>query len=398
MKAQKRFLFILSSVSIFLLTGCDSGFQKMESSEYGVVFTSLPRFLGGGVREKVLEPGEMEFFFPWDVLYRVDTSVKSISWGARGEESQDSDTLSKEHRNSETSPNTTAKESPEDYVETRTLDGNEVGLAITVQYHLNPEKVRDIVQTVGVEEAKIRELVRTVARADIRTRMNTLKTSGFFSPDKRQAAVEQVKTSIAARLEPEGIIIDDVIYNDHRFERRLADGTFDRSYQEQIDRTQELDQRRQQEEKKIKAIVAQKDAELNAAQQNVNREIQEAEGFERQSQLRGDSYYKASVNKAEQILAVGNAEVEGLSKQIEALSGPGGEALLRLTLVQELLKRNPKFVLVNGAQNGQTGIDINRLDTNDLIREIGIAAAAEESNKPKETKDVKKSPAPAGTN
>ena len=44
---------------------------------------------------------------------------------------------------------------------------------------------------------------------------------------------------------------------------------------------------------------------------------------------------------------MGFGEVEGLKKQIEALSGPGGEALLRLSLMKALLANHPQFVVLD---------------------------------------------------
>ncbi len=320
---------ILLSFFVLTLSACQSGFQTMESSEHAIVFNALPRFVGGGIREKTLEPGEMEFIFPWQSLYRIDTSVQSISWGdvGRGD-----------------------NKAVEDLVETRALDGNEVGLSIIVQYKINPKMLEHVVTKIGPSNDHVRRLVAAIARADIRTHMNMLRTRDFFSPNERQAAVVRVEEALKSRLEPEGIIISSVIYNDHRFERRLADGTFDRSYQEQIDKTQALNQETQQEKKKVAAVVERKKQEFNEEQARVNRVLEDVEGYKRQASLRGDAYFKAKENKAEQITAVGMAEVEGLKKQIAALSGPGGKALLRLTLVQALIANNPKFVLVNSAQ------------------------------------------------
>jgi len=350
-KYRNVFLLPLTFFAALVFTGCDSGFQTMGESEYGVVFVEMPRFLGGGLKETVLIPGEGEFVWPWESVYRVDTSFHRLAWGGIGE----GDNVK-----------------VEDYVETRAQDGNEVGLAFTIQYHIDPKKVRHVIQNVALEGAGVRMLVESVARADIRTHMNRLNTREFFNPVARQGAVEQVKKALNVRLNPEGVIVDAVIYNDHRFERRRLDGTIDRVYQEQIDKTQALNQIREQEIKKIDVVKARKQQELSQEQAKVNRLVEEAKGFKHQSISRGDAYFQAKTNKAEQVLSVGLAEVEGLKKQIEALSGPGGEALLRLSLVKELLRNSPNFVVINSSQGGQLGVDINQIDTNELLRQIGV--------------------------
>ena len=356
-----------------LFTGCDTvsesvgGFQTIGGGEHAVVFSALPRLLGGGIEaDRILRPGEKELVLPWERLYRLDTTVQSIGWGGMGQGNDG------KH---------------EDYVETRTLDGNEVLLAVTIQYHISPEKLGYIVQHVGTTNESIRQLISAAARADIRTHTNTLKTQGFFQPNERDKAVARVKASINERLNPEGIIVDDVIYVDHRFERRLADGSSDHAYQEQIDSTQAMVQEIQKEEKNVHTVEEQKRREFNETQAVVNRKIEEAEGYRRQAQLRGDGYLKRKRNEAEQISVVGNAEVEGLKKQIEAMSGPGGRALLRIAIAKELIKKNPNFVLVNSANGEKGGIDLNRIDTNELLRQAGVFAIAGEA-----ARDGKKAP------
>lgn len=337
-------------------TGCDGGFQKVDPGYYGVVFADLPTFLGGGLSERVLEPGEMEFVFPWQTLYRIRTTRQTIGWGGVGQ-----------------GDNTDR----EDYVETRTLDGNEVGLAISVDYRINPERIHHIIQKVGTRDEAIRQLMSAVARADIRTQMNSLRTGDFFDPVKRQEAVERVKTALNSRLEREGIIVEAVIYLDHRFERRLPNGGIDRRYQEQIDETQRFNQETLQEQKKIETVKEAKNREFNEVKATVNRVKETAEGEKRQAVLRGDAALNTQRNAAEQITAVGMAEVEGLRKQIEALSGPGGKALLRLQVVRELIAGGAKFVVVNSS-GAKGGVELNRMDTNELLRQAGVFAVNQE--------------------
>lgn len=351
---MKKLLALLLVASA--LSGCT--FEKMGDTEYGVVFRRLPRIMLGGIKSKVIEPGEMEAVYLWEELYRFDTSVQSISWGAleTGDQSE-----------------------KEDYVETRALDGNEVGLAFTVRYHIDPKQVSHVLQYVGPTNENVRKLVWAAARADIRTHMNVLKTGDFFNSEVRNKAVEQVKEALNRRLNPEGIIVDLVVYQDHRFERRLADGTYDRTYQKLIDETQTTNQKTEQEEKRIATVIAGKKREFNEEQARVNRLLEEAEGYKEQSRLRGDGYFEAKRNLAEQVRAVGMAEVEGLRKQIAALNGPGGKALLRLTLVKELLKSDPKFVVVNSAKGaGGVGFDLNRVDTNLLLEQSGVFSGGQD--------------------
>jgi regulator of protease activity HflC (stomatin/prohibitin superfamily) len=362
MKGLVRSILVLTLT--LSLSACDSGFQTLEAGEYGVKFSKLPPLTGGGVNNKVIEPGEKTFVMPWEDLYRVDTTIESISWGSRGQES---------------------RPSVEDSVQTRTVDGNEVLLAITVQYHINPEKVKHIIQYVAGEKDSIHERVRTlvssVARADIRTHMNVLSTRDFFSQEQRQIALDRLREAMNARLVDEGIIIDSVIYNDHRFERVLSDGTVDDSYQQKIDQTQATNQETEQEVKRISVVVEEKKILFNEEQARVNREIEEAKGRKNQAVLRGDSYFKARSLESERVRTVGKEEIEALKKRIDALEGPGGEALLKMEIAEEIIKANPKFFIVNQGDGTDGNLGVQRTDTNELLRQIGILEGLKEEKK-----------------
>ena len=357
---MRKYIKILSFV--FLLqfsTACS--LETMDAGEYGVLFDELPRAIGGGVSDSVVGPGETRFVWIWQTLYRVDTTFQVIGWGEQGKG---------------TNPRHA------DYVETRAKDGNEVGLAVSIRYHVEPSKIKHVIQKVGQTNEEIRKLIAAVARADIRTHMNILNTRDFFRQDKRASAVEQVKHAMNARLKPEGILIDAVIYTDHRFERSMGDGQApDSSYQKQIDETQAKNQETEREEKRRAAIVQQKGKEKEVEQARFNRQIESSKGFRRQAQKKGESYLEAKKNEAAQITTAGLNEVEAMKKRIEALSGPGGKALLRLDIAKALAKSKPNFVLLNSASKGGNGVELNKVDVNQLLNQTGFFAAVNEGMK-----------------
>lgn len=333
------------------LSGCDGcGFQTMGSSETGVIFSALPPFLGGGVRNKIISPSEKEFVWPWETLIRVDTGVQSISWGGVGEGD---------------------KEDVEDFVQTRALDGNEVKLAMTVRYRVIPEKVSYVVQNVGMTESRVQQVVSSLAVADIRTHMNILKTEDFFNRTQLQTAVDQVRDALNARLIPEGIRIESVLYDSHVFARKRPDKTLDTSYQDQINETERTKQKTEQERNRNRTVEEEMKREYAQAEGEYQRVKEDADGKLRQAKERGDAQFAALEKDAERIYAVGMAEAEGMRKQIEALSGPGGKSLLRLEIVKSLLFSSPKFVVLNSESNS-SGLAVNRVDTNDLIQQLGV--------------------------
>lgn len=346
---------IIRSIILLLLAavvaGCDTGFRQMNTSEFGVRFRRLPRVVGGGIGATPILPGQMSVVWPWETIYRFDTAVKSVSWGDQGK----GDDASRA-----------------DYVHTRASDGNEVALGVTVRYRVKPEPeaLRFLVQNVATDDEGVRQLVTTVARADIRSRMNRLRTSAFLDPNERYKAVREVQESMISKLGHYGISVESVNLDEFRFERQKEDGTIDASYQDRLKEIQRLKQDTERENSRIKTVEAKKQQELNEAQGEVNRRIAEADGYKKQAEYRGGSYFEAKKNEADSILAKGKAEVEGVQQRVNALQGPGGRAILKLEVAKALMKNDPKFMVLS--EGSQGGIRVEKSDINELIGQLGV--------------------------
>lgn len=342
---------ILGLVILIGFTGCDLdiGFKTLASTEYGVVFRTLPTALGGGLSRKVRRPGEAFFLWPWDSVYTIDTRIRNIEWGRR-----DSEDLS-------------------GWVQTRALDGNEVSLAVRIQYNIDvePEKLRRLVQEVGTDNEAIERLVIETARADLRQYMNKLKTEDFISEKAKYTGERDVQQNMSERLEKYGINVKSINLKEHRFARIQNDGEIDESYQERINQVKIIEERTVRERLRNDTVIAEKQKQYHLEQAKVNRLVAEAQGYLNQAKIRGDAYLQSQKNEADAILAAGTAEVQGLIEKIEALSGPGGRALLKLELSRALMKSNPSFVLMGNGKGGD-GIEVNRIDTNELLGQFGV--------------------------
>jgi regulator of protease activity HflC (stomatin/prohibitin superfamily) len=346
-----RYLLIILSLTFIGCGGIwEYGFQTLQAAEYGVVFSKMPQLLGGGLKEKIIGPGEKEFILPWQTLYRVDTSIQLLDWGGGIDgAAQDSS-----------------------YVETRTIDGNEVSLRIIVQYHVDPAKVGYVIKRVGTSREQIGLLVAAIARSDIRTHMNSLSTSDYIR-GTRQEALDSVKESMSNRLNPEGIIIDAVIYKDHQFERQLdetqvaaSEGNIEtKSYQREIDRIQEVRQLIEQEPKRRAALLREKGKLLAEAKGIVNEQRASAAGYEQTTKLDGEAEFERLKNQALQIVDSGRNEVISMEKLVSALSGPGGAALLKLELAKKLSEHQRKFYLLN--PGGGNSLNLSTTNLNEFM-------------------------------
>ena len=337
----------------FFVSAC----QQMGPTQVGIRFRKLPADVGplsfGGVATDMVAPGQLAILMPWDTVYKFNTAVQDISWPS--------------------SHNLGDGELKRGFVNTRALDGNEVALAVTLRYRVvpDPAKLVKLVQHVAVNDAQVKELVVSIARADIRTFMNELRTSAFLDEKERFMAVDRVRASMQKRLEPYGIEMQAVILDDFRFERLLRDGTVDASYQEKITQIQKLREDTERETFRKETVRAKKQEEYNNVQAIVNRQVAEADGYRQQAALRGDGYFEYRSNEGKGILATGRAEAEGLKQQIEALSGPGATAILKLEIARQIMDGKPKFVVLNQPASGN-GISVQRLDTNEVLRQLGV--------------------------
>lgn len=343
------------------LTGCDGFFKQLGETEYGVKFRKLPPMFGGGVSEDILRPGQLVFLWPWDSVYILDSKKRNIEWGAKG-------------RGNDTTRS--------DYVETRALDGNEVSLAVEMQYRISTSEsqLQSLIQNVGASNEDIEAIVVAAARADIRTAMNRLKTSEFLDNTAKYKGQEEIHTLLQKRLKPFGIVVESVNLKEHRFERTLPDGAVDRSYQDRINQVQTLEEQTVRENLRKNTVVADKKREENNTRAQVNRMVEDARGYKKQAVLRADAYFKAKQNDAKAIEIAGKAEVEGLKVKIKALAGDGGVDILKLELVKQLLKANPRFVLLDRSKGSQS-IGVDRIDVNDLLGQIGVIEGLEKKQK-----------------
>jgi hypothetical protein len=356
--ASKRGWAIIVGFAAVLLSGCDTGFQHMGATEYGVKFRKLPPIMGGGVGSpsSVASPLETIVVFPWETVYRFDTSPQYLTWGRGIVESEIAGRLVQA-----------------DDIHTRARDGNEAALKLTVRYRISPtpESLVRLVQEVATNEKEVERLVISVVRSEIRTHMNNLRTAAFRDDKKRNETVDDALRATRAKLSPWGIEVEAINLKQYRFVRLLKDGSEDTSYQDRLRDIQEKEQDIEGERTRIETVRAKKHTEYSQAQSIFNARVAEAKGYKEQSTYQGDSYYAAKSNEAKAITAEGNAEVEGLKQQIAALSGKGGRAMVRLEVARQLAKGEPKFVAINPGQGG--GLELSKTDMNQLIQQLGIA-------------------------
>lgn len=356
----RLFLTFFLGIWGILSSGCDTGIKTLEATEYGIRFRRLPTYLGGGVASQVLSPGNMVIVWPWDVLYRVDTAVKEVSWGPNSRLTEGSTTEG-------------------GYLRTRARDGNELALAVTIRYQVSsrPEDLLKLVDLVADSEQSIEDLVVSIARADVRHYLNELRTIDFIDPTRPEArieAVERLRASLGAHLQKYFVEIVNVNLDEYRFERFLAAGKVDDTYQETLDHIQRIAQDIEREEARKATVVAEKQSRFNEAKGVVNRLLAEAQGELAQARVRGDKVLEIRQNEAQAILVKGQSEAEGLRKSIDALAGKGGREILKLAIGRQVLASQPSYAVVERGAGGAGDLALSRIEMGDVLSALGLFA------------------------
>lgn len=324
-------------------TGC--AMKKLSSTEIGVVYKKLPGNLGG--YKSIINPGDFVMWFPLVTeVYIVDTQQMYSKYAGDPQN---------------------PKNDADDYaLNTRALDGNEVGLDTTLRYSVKREVIRKK-PTAFLSRMKpypkfIKEFTKAFNRSIIRRAFGELKTNEFYNNDLRYAKVTTAENVLNGIFQEFGIEVNSVILNGHKFQSE---------YQKVIDDTRTMEQKAQEQENAIETIKSNKKELLQTKIGQVNESIAKANGELKQAKLRGDAYYAAKKNEAERIMVEGQNEVTAIKKNIEALQKQGGEDLVRLKVAEALMKSGAGFYLIQGQGAGQGSLNVSKMDYNQLLEQLG---------------------------
>ncbi len=248
----------------------------------------------------------------------------------------------------------------------KTIDGNDISLDVIVSYRIDPQKAPYILQYVAGTDFELKDkVIRTIARSRPRDIFGELKTEEFYVSDKRDEKAERVKEALNDLLNPYGVIIERVSTKDYRFNPAYQKAIEDKKIAEQVAEQNKSATRAAQEEYLKK---------LEDAKGDVNKMVAEADGRFRQAQIEADAYYEKQQRIAAAIEAEGTAEAKGITEMNKALTGSGGEVMVKLKLAEALEGKRIVLLPVSGA-----GMDIKTTNINQLLQTYGIKSLTTES-------------------
>lgn len=244
----------------------------------------------------------------------------------------------------------------DDAVEFKTTDGNDISVNVTIAWRVDPDKVAYLLQYVGGSTNEIKEkLVRPSCRSYVRDILNELHSEEFYISDKRFQKATKAMEKLTAELGSEGIIIEQVLLGEHRFNPEYEKVIHDRKIAEQ---------NAERLKSEAQAAEAEQTRNLEKARGDVQVQIAEVKGQQERIRINADKSFYESERNAKAILAEATARAKGIEKQNKAMAGVGGRTAVKLRIADALYG---KPILIVPAGNGA---NLQKLDINQIFQSI----------------------------
>jgi regulator of protease activity HflC (stomatin/prohibitin superfamily) len=313
--------------------------HQTKPTEVGVRVIKWAPFTKRGVVKNIYAPGATYFFPPViNEWYTFDTKLQNMEMA---------------------SANRGARVGKDDLV-FKTIDGNDIALDVIIAYRIDPLKAPDILTNIAQNTREMEEkLIRPISRNVTREQFGALKTEDFYIANKRTEKAEAVKNELNDTLNPYGIIIENVLPMDYRFNA---------AYQKAIEEKKIADQMAERFKSEARATTEEYLQRVQQAQGEVNKMVADVDGEFAKAKIRVDAYYEQQTMIAKAIEAEGIAQAKSIEKMIEALNNSGGTVMVKIKLAEALAgKKIYLLPLGNGS-----GIDLKTTDINDLLKTYGL--------------------------
>jgi regulator of protease activity HflC (stomatin/prohibitin superfamily) len=297
------------------------------STEVGVRTNKIGGLFNKGVQDDIYRPGSTNFFpaviTDWNTF---DTALQNLEM---------------------TRESNTGDRQGDDSLRFKTIDGNDISVNVTVSWRVDANKAPYLLKFVGDSTDVVEDvMVRAVSRTTIRDVLNLLKSEEYYNTELRFKKAEESRTLLNQVLNPEGIIIEQVLLGEHQFNS---------GYQQANRLISETQAAREQ-------VLR----DLEKAKGEVSRTIEEAKGNAQKRKLEADAIFFENERQAQAILAEKRALAEGLTERARALGGAGGENMVKLKVAESLKGKEIIFLPAGG------GMDVRTTDVNALLERYGV--------------------------
>lgn len=315
----------LGLAALLALSGCG----QTSSTEVGVRTNLFGIFEKRGAQQ-VYSPGGVYFFLP------IVNSWRKLP-------------ISQQNLVMTANPREGDRPVPDD-ITFKTKDGNNVYIDVNLMWRIDPKKAGFLVTDVGqsIEEIKER-IVRPISRSIIRDIFNEITSEEYYQVTIKNRMAEKARQELIRELGIYSILVDSLQVQQHRF---------DTDYQGAINAQKQAEADRQKLVEQQKNMLVQKQSELESRRAEWNRKLEDAGGEAGRARNEADGYYQKKINEAKAVVAVAQAEAEGIKKEAEALGKLGGDAYVKMQVSKQLAKK--KMLLVPGT-------NVSTMNVNQLV-------------------------------
>ncbi|MBM3290219.1 MAG: prohibitin family protein, partial [Candidatus Hydrogenedentes bacterium] len=220
----------------------------------------------------------------------------------------------------------------------------------------DPKKAPDILRSVAANDAELKEnIIRTITRSKPRDIFGELQTEEFYLADRRSERATEVAKQLNEILLPYGVIVERVGTGDYRFNPE---------YSKAIEERKVADQDTEKAKSETRATEKEYLTKVEIAKGEVARVKAKADGEFERAKIEADAEFEKQKQTAEAIRAEGVAEAEAIRKMDAALAGPGGDAVVKLAIIDALKGKHIVSVPMGA------GIDLRSLDMNKFLETI----------------------------
>ncbi|MBN2208765.1 MAG: hypothetical protein JW759_05685 [Candidatus Coatesbacteria bacterium] len=303
--------------------------------------------VGDGLRDGVLHEG-LHFYNPLATDYFVvNTAAQTLVFGAEEQEPGPggagmaaadywrqpstgywNDDRGRNRSQTEIGAANVEMRSPESAIRTKTKDGEDVELSATLVFRVSEQGAPQFVRSVGADASKLLDVCLIPgARSAIRTVFGQLASESFFDSAERAAKSEECLSELNKLLGSAGVTVE-------RF--TLDHFAFDQEFHAYLQDLKILNER-------IGSVEGQRQGTLDQLKEELQRAIATAKlkaaAAERQVETAKADAHAALEQTKRQVEAVQlrvKHEADLARERAFAMSGPGGEAALKLELARAL--------------------------------------------------------------
>jgi regulator of protease activity HflC (stomatin/prohibitin superfamily) len=332
---------LLPAALLALLSGCTP--YNTGPTEVGVRTIKFGFLHRSGVEQKAYEPGATYWFIPIiNEWHTFDTRIQVMEMTIHPEKGD---------------------RGGRDDLLFKTIDGNDISLDVIISYRIDPRKAPHILEFVAQSDDELREnLVRTVARSSPRDIFGELRSEELYVSEERAKKATRAKEILNLILNPFGIIVENVLTKDYRYNPPYQKAIEDRKIADQLAEKAKSEARAAEEEWRQK---------LQEAIGTVNQVVARADGEYLQAKIDADAYFDQQDKIAKAVKAEAEAEAKGLREMTQALVGRGGETMVKLKVAEALQGRPILLLPMSGGS-----LDVKTTDVNRLLELYGIQRLA----------------------